>query len=149
MEKKIFVSYAHENKNNVNLIVNKLKLKFSVWIDYQELSPGVDLNQKITDGIRNSDLFICFITKSYCHSKACKRECTLADNLNKTILPVILERPEISSIDFIISTLNKLYAFKPPNVFDPWSDDFYQRFEDQIFYLISNNDPVCYLFSND
>jgi hypothetical protein len=146
MEKKIFISYAHENKNIVNLIVNKLKLKFSIWIDYEEISLGVDLNQKITDGIGNSDLVICFITKSYCNSKACKRECTLADNLNKKILPVILERPEISSIDFIISTLNKLYAFKPPNVFDPWSEDFYQRFEDQILCLVSNDNLVCYLF---
>jgi hypothetical protein len=133
--KNIFISYAHADKVIVLKIFDKLKENFTVWIDEVNLIGGDDLYEKIAGGLRNSSLFICFISEQYCVSNNCKREIALADNLKKKILPVMLQREAKNGIELYIATLNTFYAFKKPNVFDPWSEDLYQRLEENILDL--------------
>jgi hypothetical protein len=133
--KNIFISYSHADKVIVHQIFDKLKANFTVWIDEVNLIGGDDLYEKIAGGLRNSSLFICFISEQYCVSNNCKREIALADNLNIKILPVMLQREAKNGIELYIATLNTFYAFKKPNVFDPWSEDLYQRLEENILDL--------------
>ena len=69
-----------------------MKESFSVWIDRDNLIGGVRLDEKISDGIRNCSLFICFISEKYCGSLPCREEFALAKRLEKKILPVMLQR---------------------------------------------------------
>ena len=129
----IFLSYNHSNKNIVYAIADKLKAIHIIWIDRDNLKAGVRINEEISKGIRNSSLFICFISEGYCKSIACKREIALADSLKKKILPVMLQREAKNGIELIIAELNTFYAFKTPDaVFDPWSEDLYQKLVQNI-----------------
>jgi hypothetical protein len=129
----IFISYSHAHKVIVHKIADKLKAKFTVWIDTDNLKGGVILDQEIEDGIKNTSLFVCFISEKYCESDRCMDEFALANNLGKKILPVMLKREAKNGVELRIAKLNKFYAFKPPNVFEPWSEDLYQRLEENIF----------------
>jgi hypothetical protein len=131
----IFISYSHDNKEIVHKIADKLKENFSVWIDRDKLKGGDDLKKEIAGGIRNSSLFICFISEQYCESGPCRREFGLADNLKIKILPVMLHREAKNGVELDIAVLNTFYAFKPPNVFEPWSEDLYQKLLKNIFDL--------------
>ena len=43
------------------------------------------------------------------------------------MLPVMLEREATNGIELTISKLNKFYAFKEKDVFNPWSEDLFQK----------------------
>ena len=131
----IFLSYSHVNKNIVHDIADKLKEIYRIWIDKDYLIGGVKLDKEIADGVRNSSLFICFISKEYCESDACNKEIALAKNLKKQILPVMLQRGATNGIELITADLNLFYAFKPPDVFDPWSENLYQKLLNNILNL--------------
>ena len=132
----IFLSYSHANKNIVWEIADRLKKIYSIWIDRDILKAGVRLDKEIADGIRNSSLFICFISKEYCNSDACDEEFSLAKSLKKPMLPVMFQREATNGLELTIAKLNTFYAFKPPNVFSPWSDDLFQKLLDNIVDLI-------------
>ncbi len=131
----IFISYAHANKEIVHKIADKLKANFNVWIDIDNLKGGDNIDKEKANGIRNSSLFICFISEQYCESNACNMELRLADNLKKKILPVMLQREAKNGVELNIAKLITFYACKPPYVFDPWSEDLYQRLMQIIFDL--------------
>jgi hypothetical protein len=133
--KNIFISYSNANRNVVYKIAEKLKANFNVWVDIDNLKVGDNLYENIADGIRNSSLFICFISEEYCMSKCCTEELVFADNLKKKILLVMLQREAKNGVELKIAKLNTFYEFKPPNVFEPWSEDLYQRLIQIIFDL--------------
>ena len=88
---KIFVSYSSKSKTHIETLINDLKsLDHEVWYD-QHLSGGDVWWDKILDQIRNCDIFI-FTQSSYTvASEACILELEYAKDLNRSILPVILE----------------------------------------------------------
>ena len=131
----IFISYSHADKDIVHKIADKLKANFTVWIDKVNLKVGDNQDEKIADGIRHTSLFICFISEKYCESRPCRDEFALANKLGKKILPVMLKREAKNGIELKLARLNTFYAFKFPNVFDPWSEDLYQRLEENILDL--------------
>lgn len=55
------------------------------------LGGGDSLYGKIYDGISRSKVVICCLSPGYAASKLCAREVTLADVLNKPILPIMIE----------------------------------------------------------
>jgi hypothetical protein len=62
-------------------------------------------------------------------------EFMLAYKLKLKILPLMLQREAKNGIELIIAPLNTFYAFKEPNVFEPWAEDLYQRLENNILDL--------------
>ena len=133
----IFLSYSHANKNIVHKIANRLKETQNIWIDIYNLKASDNLDREIANGIRDSSLFVCFISNEYCESDACVNEFTLAKKIKKTILPVMLQREATNGIELSISSLNTFYAFKPPNLFEPWSEDLYKKLLSNILEIIS------------
>ena len=142
--KHIFVSYCHKNKKVVHDVANRLKQTYTIWLDDDNLKSGDDKDKKITDGVRDSFLFICFISNFYCESKACREEFSLAKKLNKTMLPIMLERSASNGIELTLSTLNEFYAFKEGEKFNPWNEDLYQKLLVTIRNIIEqkNNTPL-------
>jgi hypothetical protein len=47
----------------------------------------------------------------------------------------MLQREAKKGIELIIGTLNTFYAFKTPDIFEPWSEDLYQRLRKNILDL--------------
>ena len=142
--KHIFVSYCHKNKKVVHDVANRLKQTYTIWLDDDNLKSGENKDEKIADGVRDSSLFICFISNFYCDSSACTDEFFLAKERNKIILPIMLERSGSNGIELTIAKLNKFYAFKEDETFDPWNEDLYQKLLVTIRNIIEqkNNTPL-------
>jgi hypothetical protein len=47
----------------------------------------------------------------------------------------MLQRDAKNGLELKIAKLNTFYAFKEPNVFEPWAEDLYQRLENNILDL--------------
>ena len=134
-KQNIFISYCHANKDKVHKVANRLKQVHNVWIDTDHLKAGVDQDQEISVGIKNSALFIPFISDNYCNSDACKAELAVAKENKKIILPIMLVRKASNGVDVKIARLTTFYAFKPPETFDPWSEDLFKKLLNNILYL--------------
>ena len=88
---EIFISYASHDRPVVQELVADLKdMGHNVWFD-QDLAGGQKWWDNILAHIRDCDLFVCAITQHSIHSHPCKLEYTYAENLNKQLLPVVLE----------------------------------------------------------
>ena len=47
----------------------------------------------------------------------------------------MLQREAKNGLELTIARLNTFYAFKPPDVFDPWSQDLFQKLLNNILVL--------------
>ena len=106
-----------------------------MWIDRDNLKAGDDQDMEISNGIKNATIFLPFISNAYCNSKACRNEFALAKKKEKLMLPIMLVREATNGIDLTIAKLTNFYAFKPPDVFEPWSEDLYQKLINNILEL--------------
>jgi hypothetical protein len=100
----------------------------------------------IKNGIENSHLVICFISKNYCESQTCMNEISLAYNQKKEILPIMLDdyfKVEQEGIKLMISRINSFYAYKQPDTFSPWNDNHFEKLKEMISQLFSEICPIC------
>jgi hypothetical protein len=75
------------------------------------------------NGIRNSSVVLCCITKKYTESKNCVREITFADQYSKPLEILMFERlniDEIGEIGFIIVPIVRHNLYKIPHIFNDW-----------------------------
>jgi hypothetical protein len=135
----IFLSYSHTNRKIVWKIATRLKVIYPIWIDKYNLKAGDDQDKEISNGINNATLFIPFISDNYCDSEACREEFSLAKKRKKLMLPIMLQRDSSNGIDLTLAKLTTFYAFKTPNVFDPWCEDLFQQLLNNIIDLIQEN----------
>lgn len=91
----IFISYGHDDHENfIRLLANKLKSEgYDIWIDSERLKGGRDWEDRIEDGIRNSNWIVVFMTKHAMRRPDgyCLDEISFARFLNKAILPIKLQ----------------------------------------------------------
>lgn len=72
---KVFISYAHKDKNIVEKIVSKIEENgHDIWIDDGKLDPAAAINEKIQLAIQDSDYVIVFLSKSSVKSKWVQQE---------------------------------------------------------------------------
>jgi hypothetical protein len=93
----LFISYNWGKfKALIYKIANDLEAVYQekVWIDKNQMIPGVNLHQNIQEGIKNSEMVLAFVTLAYCESNNCKLEIQFANRISKKILYVILEKLE-------------------------------------------------------
>ena len=90
---KLFVSYARENKRDVDQLVEHLGMMgHETWVDAR-LRGGQDWWEQILQRIADSDVFIAVISHASLNSTACRREFDWAETLGKPVLPVAVEPP--------------------------------------------------------
>ena len=112
----LFLSYNWgKDKNtieNVRQIHARLKqeLNLYIWWDQTYLYQG-NWVEKVTNGVKNSALFISFITRDYSESPNCMRELEMANNLKKEIMLFINEDTENMSHLEIINDIFKHALF--------------------------------------
>jgi sugar lactone lactonase YvrE len=91
--RKLFVSYARQNRADVDALVQHLGMMgYDTWVDVS-LRGGQDWWEEILRRIADSDVFIAIISRASLNSTACSRECDWAEALGKPVLPVAVEPP--------------------------------------------------------
>ena len=89
--KHIMISYNSKSKETCLKIRNELEnIGFITWIDVQNIS-GSSL-ESMADAIENSHCVLMCMTEKYKQSPNCRLEAEYTVNLNKSIIPLILEK---------------------------------------------------------
>ncbi|AYG02034.1 toll/interleukin-1 receptor domain-containing protein [Lactococcus allomyrinae] len=74
-KKKVFISYSHQNKDEVNKIVSQLQsYGLNVWWDQQDIDFGDSIMENIQQGIETSDLWLVFLSSATLTSMNAKEE---------------------------------------------------------------------------
>jgi tetratricopeptide (TPR) repeat protein len=90
--RQLFISYARENKPDVEALVRDLDaLGYQTWVD-SSLRGGQTWWHEILGRIGNCDVFVAIVSGHTLSSVACKRELEWALALNKPVLPLAVER---------------------------------------------------------
>lgn len=96
----IMLSYSHANRSMCEQILKLLDQKsdlYDAWVDFRYCQGSNDVWEKIAQGVKNAHLILWLVSNEYCESKSCRQEITYAlDKLNKPIVPIYLEKPNIS-----------------------------------------------------
>jgi phosphate transport system substrate-binding protein len=91
--RKLFVSYARENKPDVDQLVEHLRtMGYDTWVDVA-LRGGQDWWDEILDRIAATDAVIAIYSSAAMDSTACAREFEWATALGKPVIPVAVEPP--------------------------------------------------------
>lgn len=89
--RRLFISYARENKRDVDQLVEHLGLMgYETWVDFQ-LRGGQDWWEEILRRIADTDVFIAVLSGASLNSTACGRELDWAEALGRPVLPVAVE----------------------------------------------------------
>lgn len=90
--RKLFVSYARENRPHVDELVRHLDaLGYEPWVD-TALRGGQTWWDEILRRISECDVFTAIVSPNSLNSVACKRELDWALALGKPVLPIAVER---------------------------------------------------------
>jgi TIR domain len=91
--RKLFVSYARENKRDVDQLVEHLgTMGYQTWVD-AALRGGQEWWEEILARIADSDVVIAIYSSAALNSTACGREFEWAVALGKPVVPVAVEPP--------------------------------------------------------
>ena len=92
----IFISYAHQDIESVVHIVELLrKANHDPWFD-ERLVAGQQWKTILSEQIAQCDTFVIMVTKAWLNSQWCQWELYQAVQVNKPIVPILLETVEIS-----------------------------------------------------
>ena len=99
-KKDLFISYEWGSKEIVSQIANSLEeiYKYKVWIDRNQIFPGLNLHENIQKGINNSEIILAFVTKRYCESQNCQLEIQYANRIKKKIIYIVLEKLKVDEL---------------------------------------------------
>jgi hypothetical protein len=88
----IFVSYCHKDWRQVYPTISCLNAKgYRVWYD-DGIQGGDDWRSVIQDRVERCEIFLPFVTQGYCESSGCKSEIAVADEDQKRIIPLFLDK---------------------------------------------------------
>jgi hypothetical protein len=91
MPRKVFISYARDNRPEIDQLVGHLELLGDeTWVD-SALRGGQTWWDEILRRIKECDVFIAVVSHASLRSTACSRELDWAEGLGKAVLPVSLE----------------------------------------------------------
>lgn len=104
----IFISYSNKDRHIVHKYAAYLEsLGYNVWYDCKGLHCGAEFSTTIADAIKSSKLVIFFSSENSNKSDWTKGEILLARKLNKTILPIKIDKTDYdNSIAIILLPLH-------------------------------------------
>ena len=105
----LFLSYKwNASKSKVYEIHDELKKHFKIWI-YRVNMTGGYIDSLMQNGINNSSIVICFVTKDYsdfANSANCRKEFNYVVTTRKPIVYVVLEDIRGKPIDEVLKMFN-------------------------------------------
>ena len=101
----LFLSHSHKDKKFVDWLKSRMDyMNISVWQDSCEILIGDRFKDKIKEGVTRSLFFLIIISNDSIQSKWVKQELEWFESCHHdqepTILPIILDEPEINLEDF-------------------------------------------------
>ena len=123
----VFISYKWEIKENVEKIQQKLEsVNISTWRDKNLQQNNDSLYLQLGKNIRNSQIFLCFLTKAYVKSAICIKEINFAVRIGKTIVYLMIERMTNEELTDEIAIImgNSVYIQCYTNPKSWWDDNF-------------------------
>ncbi|XP_012565213.2 uncharacterized protein LOC101241070 [Hydra vulgaris] len=127
----VMLSYQWNNQEIVKRVANILKERnIPIWFDIAGDMKG-NINAAMANGVENAALVLSFNTTAYSKSVNCQKELTYATQLNKPILPVLLEdikNFEDTWLGQIITSLNKI-DLKNTDQFETMVDSFVKEID--------------------
>lgn len=126
----IFISYGHDDdlhgyqKHEKTVLKIKEALEargHKIWIDKEGIREGTDWRRKIYDGIRNSQLFLAFVSQKSIDSEYCQTEIRIAVGAPQNLLPIcplMLENVTVPQSISHIQTVNFVYDENDPAAFE-------------------------------
>jgi predicted nucleotide-binding protein len=101
----LFASYARPDLERVQPLFDSIHeelafraLPVELWVDARALSPGEDWEGKIEEALRRAIGFLFVVSPRALESGWVRRELSIAESSERFILPVVLYRPELSSL---------------------------------------------------
>lgn len=90
---KLFISYAHTDRWQVNQIVSVLKSGgHDPWFD-EQLLPGDDWKKRLLTAIQDCEIFVYVLSPESVESEWCQWEFARAIELDKAVLPILIQSP--------------------------------------------------------
>jgi len=115
---RIFLSYAHQDRETVETLHDKLTIAHhDVWFD-EELRGGQQWWEEILTRISDSDLVIFVASPDSFHSKACGLEVAWASATNRKIMPI-----EVRPID-VLDGPDAIQQIQVESFVNPTDDDW-------------------------
>uniref|UniRef100_A0ABM0M4J8 Uncharacterized protein LOC102810009 n=1 Tax=Saccoglossus kowalevskii TaxID=10224 RepID=A0ABM0M4J8_SACKO len=88
----VFISYQWDHQSEVKTLKEHLEMAgYECWMDIGQMGGGDKLYEKIDEGLRGAKIVLSMCSEKYSHSKNCNHEMSLANLLNKPIVPILLE----------------------------------------------------------
>lgn len=105
----IYVSYSRNDGDTARKLQETLQTRgYTIWIDYQDLSAGSVWASQIDQAIRAAEIFIVLLSPSAMKSRTIHNEISLAEKLQKPIIPVIIAHtpipPSLTNRQFVDAT---------------------------------------------
>lgn len=110
----IFLSYHVKDQVEVIKLHRELSKYYNVWLDLVEIKIGDDLNERISQSIQNSNLFICCLNNEYLDSPNCRYELMKAQKEDKSIYILPFEKLLYINEDHLVSE----YDIKNENIYE-------------------------------
>jgi hypothetical protein len=89
----LFLSHSKRDLPTVQVLLSRLKaLGYSVWFDEEQIRAGDDWEAQISTGIRRSGAILYVASINSYLSDNCRHELITARDLNRRIIPLLLDR---------------------------------------------------------
>ena len=133
-----FISYNWGIKDGVAKLHDKLEeAGLRVWRDKNLIQGSSSLFEQLGKKIKQSKIFLCFLTKDYLASDNCRKEIMYASKLKKNIIYLMIERmtsDEIGEeVGFIMGNSIYTQCYKNPKSW--WKENFEEIKEAMIAEL--------------
>lgn len=97
-KKPIYISYNINDSEFVNNLRNRLVSEgFNVLKETSLVSPGDEINKRITEAIKDSQIFLLIVSSNLYKSKFLKEEVLIAKHKGIKIIPVLKDDVELPS----------------------------------------------------
>ncbi|XP_076465519.1 LOW QUALITY PROTEIN: uncharacterized protein LOC143297198 [Babylonia areolata] len=90
---EVFISYQWGKQPQILKLYSALTSRgYTCWLDIMQMGGGDSLYDKIDRGLRGCHVALCCVTTKYAKSANCRREVSLADAVQKPVVPLLLEK---------------------------------------------------------
>ena len=141
VEYDVFISYNWGIKDGVAKLHERLEgAGLTVWRDKNLVSGTTSLFEQLGKKIRQSKVFLCFLTKDYLASENCRKEFNYASKLKKKIIYLMIERLTSEDIGeemgFIMGNALYTQCYRNP---ESWWKDNFDEIRDAILFELTVN----------
>jgi CHASE2 domain-containing sensor protein len=101
-----FICYADEDRDTLQQVYLSLaRAGLTVWTSTQDIQMGVEFKEAIKQGIETADNVVYLLSLAAVRSPWCQQEIEYALQLNKRIIPVLIEPLDLEKLPSEIATL--------------------------------------------